>query len=111
VLAIPTQADEAETEAAAAALSELKAAAGQNAVTAAPAAPAVAPASVPAPKPAVAPAAATNGIENYKVQSGDSIWRISRRFGMSVDEFKSLNKGIDSSSLRVGATVRVIRRK
>ena len=111
VIAIPVQAGEAETEAAAAALSELKAAAGQKAVTAMPAAPVVAPASVPAPKPAVAPAASTGGIENYKVQSGDSIWRISRRFGMSVDEFKSLNEGIDSSSLRLGATVRVIRRK
>ncbi|MBQ9104871.1 MAG: LysM peptidoglycan-binding domain-containing protein, partial [Mailhella sp.] len=113
VIAIPAQAGEAETEAAAAALSELKAAAGQKAVTAVPAAPVV----VPAPKPAVAPASAsapaavTSGIENYKVQSGDSIWRISRRFGMSVDEFKSLNEGIDSSSLRLGATVRVIRRK
>ena len=47
----------------------------------------------------------------YKVQSGDSIWGITHRFGMSEAEFKALNKNVDSSSLRVGSTVRVIRRK
>ena len=75
---------------AAAALSELKAA--QNA-----------PAKPAAPK---APQA-----ENYKVQSGDSVWAITHRFGMSEAEFRKLNPSVDSSSMRVGDTVKIIRKK
>ena len=75
---------------AAAALSELKAA--QNA---------------PA-KPAAPKAPQT---ENYKVQSGDSVWAITHRFGMSEAEFRKLNPSVDSSSMRVGDTVKIIRKK
>ena len=49
--------------------------------------------------------------ENYKVQSGDSVWAITHRFGMSEAEFRKLNPSVDSSSMRVGDTVKIIRKK
>ena len=51
------------------------------------------------------------GGKQYKVQEGDSIWGITRRFGMSAAEFKALNPSVDSSSLRLGMDVRIIRNK
>ena len=49
--------------------------------------------------------------EKYTVEPGDSIWAITHRFGMSEAEFKALNPSVDSSSLRLGASVNVIRKK
>ena len=66
------------------------------------------------PQKAAAPAekkAVQGQAEDYVVQNGDSIWRITHRFGMSAEEFRELNGAIDSSSLRVGATVKIIRKK
>jgi LysM repeat protein len=83
---------------AAAALSELKA------MQAAPA-----PVVKAAPAKASAPKAAQT--EKYTIQPGDSIWAITHRFGMSEAEFKRLNPSVDSSSLRLGASVNIIRKK
>jgi LysM repeat protein len=49
--------------------------------------------------------------EEYEVKSGDSVWGVSRRFGMTPEEFKKLNAMDDGSSLRMGDVVKVIRRK
>jgi membrane-bound lytic murein transglycosylase D len=49
--------------------------------------------------------------ESYKVQPGDTIWSITHRFGMSEAEFKKLNPSVSSSSLRVGASIKIIRKK
>ncbi|MBQ4077284.1 MAG: LysM peptidoglycan-binding domain-containing protein [Mailhella sp.] len=49
--------------------------------------------------------------ENYAVQPGDTIWAITHRFGMSEAEFKKLNPSVSSSSLRVGASIKIIRKK
>jgi LysM repeat protein len=99
-LALPgaVEAEEAGASDAAAALSELKA------MQAAPA-----PVVQAAPAKASAPKAAQT--EKYTVQPGDSIWAITHRFGMSEAEFKRLNPSVDSSSLRLGASVNIIRKK
>lgn len=91
-------------EAAAAALSELVAAKKNTEAAQIVAAPAQTPQKVQVKATATQP-------EEYKVQSGDSVWGISRKFGMKPEEFKELNAMDDGSSLRVGDTVKVIRRK
>ncbi|MBR6625904.1 MAG: LysM peptidoglycan-binding domain-containing protein, partial [Mailhella sp.] len=96
----PVEADSVSD--AAAALSELKAAQAapvRNTVKAAPA------------KPAASKAVKSGQPESYKVQPGDTIWAITHRFGMSEAEFKALNPSVSSSSLRVGANIKIIRKK
>jgi membrane-bound lytic murein transglycosylase D len=44
----------------------------------------------------------------YKVRSGDSLWEIARRFGVTVASLKSTN-GLRSSSLKVGQILRIRR--
>lgn len=83
---------------AAAALSELKAAQSR-------------PAEVRKSAPAAAKAVKSGQPESYKVQPGDTIWSITHRFGMSEAEFKALNPSVSSSSLRVGASIKIIRKK
>ena len=105
-LALPgaAEVEDAPANDAAAALSELKAAQASPV-------PAVklAPVAKPAPAKVSAPQAAQP--EKYTVQPGDSIWAITHRFGMSEAEFKALNPSVDSSSLRLGASVNIIRKK
>jgi len=93
-------------EAAAAALSEL-AAARKNPGTA----PAGAVQSTGARKAQPKAPSAAPQPEEYVVKNGDSVWGISRRFGMTVEEFKKLNAMDDGASLRMGDVVKVIRRK
>ncbi|HPF21351.1 MAG TPA: LysM peptidoglycan-binding domain-containing protein [Syntrophomonas sp.] len=38
---------------------------------------------------------------NYTVQAGDSLWKISNQFGVSIDQIKKLN-GLQSDSLQIG---------
>jgi membrane-bound lytic murein transglycosylase D len=61
--------------------------------------------------PAKAKAVKSGQPESYKVQPGDTIWSITHRFGMSEAEFKKLNPSVSSSSLRVGASIKIIRKK
>jgi membrane-bound lytic murein transglycosylase D len=99
-LALPgaVEVEEVTASDAAAALSELKAMQA-------------APAPVAQATPAKASAPKVTQTEKYTVQPGDSIWAITHRFGMSEAEFKRLNPSVDSSSLRLGASVNVIRKK
>jgi membrane-bound lytic murein transglycosylase D len=96
----PVEADSVSD--AAAALSELKAAQAAPVQTPVKAVPA---------KPAASKAVKSSQPESYKVQPGDTIWAITHRFGMSEAEFKALNPSVSSSSLRVGATIKIIRKK
>ncbi len=70
------------------------------------------PASSPPPPARVVPvlvAAVPANIEpvptSYKVQSGDTLFSISRRFGMTVDDVKAQN-GLPGNSLQVGQTLK-----
>ena len=42
----------------------------------------------------------------YTIAPGDTLYAISRRFGMSVDDIKSIN-GLNSNDLRIGQTIKV----
>ena len=44
--------------------------------------------------------------QTYKVQRGDSLWRIAERFNISVDELKKLNN-LRSNRIRAGQVLRV----
>lgn len=57
----------------------------------------------PAPKP-TAPSLANT--ENYKVVAGDTLWRISQKYDMTITEIKSLN-GLKSDTLSIGQILKV----
>ena len=66
-----------------------------------------------APKPK-APATNTNSAsktpitgQTHTIQSGESLWTIATRTGMSVDELKRLNPGVNYRDLKVGQKIRV----
>lgn len=42
---------------------------------------------------------------NHKVQSGETYYRISRKYGVSVDDIIAANPGVNHRSLRVGQTI------
>lgn len=42
----------------------------------------------------------------YKVASGDSLWKISKKYGMTINELKKLN-GLKSDLLRIGQVLKV----
>lgn len=44
------------------------------------------------------------GRSSYKIRSGDSLWSISRKYGVSVNELKKVNS-LGNSSLRAGDTL------
>jgi lipoprotein-anchoring transpeptidase ErfK/SrfK len=60
-----------------------------------------------APRPGAAPAA-TGQIKTvrYKVQKGDSLWRIAKRFNTTIGAIKDANR-LSSSTIRVDARLRV----
>lgn len=79
--------------------------------------PAVASAPTPAPTPAVATAAPANSVPDqvssdgkrkrivHTLAPGDSLWSLSQRYGVSVDELKKLNHVTRHKKLRAGDTV------
>lgn len=52
-------------------------------------------------------AAATTSGQSYTIQSGDSIWGIAERYGLSVNEFMSINGLTSSSTIVPGQTVTI----
>ncbi|MDQ8204411.1 LysM peptidoglycan-binding domain-containing protein [Pelagicoccus sp. SDUM812003] len=45
----------------------------------------------------------------YKVQNGDSLWGISKRFSVTVPEITAANPGIKANAIRVGQTIQIPR--
>ena len=50
---------------------------------------------------------AKKSIAQYTVKQGDTLYSLSRRFGMTVDELKSLN-GLSSNNIDIGQTLKVL---
>lgn len=69
---------------------------------------AVAQSSKPAPKTSAAPRS-TARVAEYSVQSGETLWSISRKFNMKPMELLALNGMDQSTRVKVGDTVKVIR--
>lgn len=59
-----------------------------------------------APKPAPPKPAKKPKDLNYVVQDGDTLWKIAKRFKVSVDEIKTLNK-LTSPSLKTGTPLKI----
>ena len=64
------------------------------------------PASSPVTKPSTNTPSGGNTSQQYKVVKGDTLFGIAKKFGMSVDELKSLN-GLTSNNLNIGQVLRV----
>ncbi len=47
----------------------------------------------------------------YTIRSGDSLWGISRRFGVSTKEIQAANPGLRASSLQINKVLNIPRRK
>lgn len=47
-----------------------------------------------------------SGTEYYTVKSGDTLWTISKKYGLTVDELKKLNN-LQSNNLTIGQTLKV----
>ena len=60
-------------------------------------------ASTPTPVAEAAPAK----LRTHTIQTGDTLYKISRKYGVSVDELMTANPGIDPKSLRVGDTINI----
>ena len=49
-------------------------------------------------------------IYTYTIRSGDSLWRIARRFNTTVQDIMSENPGLDPGNLIIGQTIRISNR-
>lgn len=66
------------------------------------------PESKPAPKPSRPRSQGSKGAV-HKVKAGETLWRISQRYGMSVDELKRMNR-LRSNEIHVGQVLKVKRK-
>ncbi len=56
---------------------------------------------------ASAPSAAPSKARVHTIQTGDTLFKISRKYGVSLDELMSANPGINAKALRVGDTINI----
>ncbi|HBY95083.1 MAG TPA: hypothetical protein DEP84_14175 [Chloroflexi bacterium] len=57
----------------------------------------------PPPTATVEPPAA--GPQTYTIQEGDILYRIARRFGVSLEDLQRANPGVDPNGLQIGQTI------
>ncbi|MEC1405819.1 C40 family peptidase [Bacillus halotolerans] len=57
-------------------------------------------------KSAASGSKSSSSSSTYKVVSGDSLWKISKKYGMTINELKKLN-GLKSDLLRIGQVLKV----
>jgi len=50
---------------------------------------------------------ASSAVSTYTVSAGDSLWKISRKFGTTIPELQKVNPGMKGSSLRPGDVINV----
>lgn len=60
---------------------------------------------VPPDAPAVTPGVGED--TTYVVERGDTLWSISRAYGLTVDQLRAFNPGIDETRLEVGDVIRL----
>ena len=60
----------------------------------------------PAPVRPNVPTLVTTNASTYIVQPGETLWRISKMFNVSVDQLKALN-GLPDNNIRIGQTLRI----
>ncbi|MED3634590.1 phage tail tip lysozyme [Bacillus thuringiensis] len=53
------------------------------------------------------PVNTTHHVQEYKVKKGDSLWDISQKYHVSVDDIKKVNPGIDEKNLPVGKELKI----
>jgi LysM repeat protein len=64
------------------------------------------PATLPAPQ-IISGAAQTGGQTNYTIKDGDTLAGIADKFGVSLDDLRAANPGIDPQGLRAGTTIKL----
>jgi len=64
------------------------------------------PATLPAPQ-IISGAAQTGNASTYTIKSGDTLAGIAERFGVSLDDLRAANPGVDPSRLTVGAAIKL----
>ena len=57
--------------------------------------------------PASTPVSAPSKARVHTIQTGDTLYKISRKYGVSLDELMSANPGINAKALRVGDTINI----
>ena len=69
-----------------------------------PTAPATAPmAQTPSAAPPLPVVSCPDGAFSYTIQSGDTLWRLSQAYGVSVQSIVNLNPGVDPQNLQIGS--------
>lgn len=54
-----------------------------------------------------APVVSNGNMKFYTIKSGDTLWGISKKFGVTVNYLEQVNKGLKASGLKPGQTIRV----
>jgi membrane-bound lytic murein transglycosylase D len=57
--------------------------------------------------PSVSTPTTTSGNKYHTIQSGDTFYKVSQKYGTTVDAIQRLNPGVNSSSLKIGQRIRV----
>lgn len=71
------------------------------------ASPAAPPATKPAPQPAAAPAGKPPAVRKHTIEAGETLWELSRHYGVALDALISANRGVDPGDLQIGQVLTI----